>query len=762
MIPVAFCYPVALAALFLLTVAGWIGCRAADARPAVVFFDNLHWTAGFATAALLAWCAVRRTPEPSPVVRWAAIGLTILTAGQIIWDIQVRANWLPFPGPSDLLFLATGPAIAIGLWRSASARLDTQQKRTLALDSAMLLVGVLTASLLLFIPRQGSYGLLQLLVMAAYPIGLILPTSLALNLVLTLRARPGWRVLLLPIALTLFALTWVKWNLRFLTNTLVDGDWLNISFSAVAILIGVAASLYVLVPVNDKAWDRRCENILRVAPMLLVAVAAGAVVLAITLKDLPDYIDVVATLGGVITVILASIRQTYLLRERDRLLDAEEKLQRLANYDALTGLPNRALLVDRLEQTLALSRRQERVDGLVLFNIDRFKTLNDARGHDAGNAVLVEISRRLAGSLREGDTLSRVAGDEFAILQQDIGPSRDAASRNVLLTAEALLADLRRWFRIGQDDISLAASVGITLYPDSERDTPAEVLRRADNALHQAKSAGGGRIVFFDTSMGESAEQRYRVERELHRAISAGELRLYLQSQLDSDGHIVGAEALVRWQHPDRGLLPPADFIGIAEESDLIVGLGNWVLNEACHLMAQHHGTTHKLALSVNVSARQFRDPGFTTSVRQLLATHGVDPALLTMEITESLVIGDINEVIRKMSEVTALGVHFSIDDFGIGYSSLAYLKRLPIDEIKIDKTFVQDMLTDPDDEALVKTILSVARHMGLKVVAEGIETAEQAAFLRSLATVTYQGYLYGRPIPAAQWLQQWKAMPNP
>lgn len=736
---------------------GWVGVRVVESRSAIVFLDNLHWTAGYATGALFAWFAFIKGSRSSPVLRWTAIGLTSLTMGQIIWALQVTADWIPFPGPSDPFFLATGPLIAIGLWQVASARLDIQAKRTLALDTAMLLVGVLTASMLLFIPRQGGFTLLQILVMAAYPLGLMWPTSLALNLLLTLRARLNWRVLLLPLSLVVFAWHWVEWNLRFLANTLQNGDWLNIGFSVVAILIGVSASLYSTHTVNDKRWDRRCESVLRLLPMMMVVISAGAVVLASTIVALPRFGNLVVSIGAAITVVLASIRQTYLLRERDQLLDAEEAIQRLANFDVLTGLPNRTLLTDRLEQTLALSRRQARLDALILINIDRFKILNDARGHEVGDALLIAIGTRLAGSLREGDTLARLAADEFAILQQDLGTSREMASRRALATAETILAELRRAFRMGHEEITLTASIGITLCPEDDRDTSQEVLRRADNALHQAKSAGGGKIVFFETSMGESAEQRFRVERELHHALTAGELRLHLQSQIDTKGRIVGAEALVRWQHPDRGLLLPGEFIDIAEESDLIVDLGAWVLIETCRLMAQEIRANRCLRISVNLSPRQFRDPGFIQWIKQLLATSGVDPSHLTLEITEGVVIGDIDDVVSKMREIALLGVHFSIDDFGTGYSSLAYLKRLPIDEIKIDRTFVQDMLTDPDDAALVETIISVAKHMRLNVVAEGVETQAQADFLHSLAPVAHQGYLYGRPIAADPWIDHWR-----
>ncbi|MBU0752529.1 MAG: EAL domain-containing protein [Gammaproteobacteria bacterium] len=444
---------------------------------------------------------------------------------------------------------------------------------------------------------------------------------------------------------------------------------------------------------------------------------------------------------------------------------AEAQINRLEYFDALTGLPNRALLLDRLGLALAIAHRKGRLDGLILFNIDRFKNLNDACGHELGNALLIAVGGRLAKQLREGDTLAHLSGDEFAILLQDLGPHLDAASRRAMAVAEKFHADLRQPFRLGaNDEATLTASLGITLCPESDSDMPQDILRRADTALHRAKDAGGNQTAFFDVSMGESAAMRFRVERELRRAIPANELRLFLQPQVDRTGRLVGAECLVRWQHPERGLVPPAAFIPIAEESDLIIDLSAWVLAEACKLMVHEDLAGHPLRLSVNISPRHFRQPHFVSWLLDLLDASGADASQLTLEVTEGLVIDNINDVVAKMGELAARGIHFSLDDFGTGYSSLAYLKRLPINEVKIDKTFVQDAPTDPNDAALVEAILSVARHLHLEVVAEGVETAEQVAFLNERGHVIHQGYYFGRPEPAQAWIDRWHAgtVPRP
>jgi diguanylate cyclase (GGDEF)-like protein/PAS domain S-box-containing protein len=436
---------------------------------------------------------------------------------------------------------------------------------------------------------------------------------------------------------------------------------------------------------------------------------------------------------------------------------AQEEINRLAYYDVLTGLPNRALLVNRLEHSLVVSRRQKHLDALVLINLDRFKNINTARGYETGDKLLVALGGRLTRHLREGDTLARMSADEFAVLLPSQAGEREVAGRQVLGVIERLHEDMRRPFVFGDDEATLSVSAGIAFYPQGHDDCPQEVLRRADTALHRAKAAGGGRTAFFDAGMGELAERRFLIERDLREAVKNGQLRLYLQSQVDAKGALVGAEALVRWQHPVQGMLLPGQFVPVAEESDLIVDLGAWVLGKACGIMAREKAADCPLQLSVNISPRHFDRPGFVPWLKHLVDEIGVDPSCLTLEVTESLIIDNVDEVVEKMTALANHGFHFSIDDFGTGYSSLAYLKRMPLNELKIDKAFVQDAPNNPSDAALVETILSVATHLGLKVVAEGVETEEQARFLNERAEVIHQGYLYGRPEPSEVWISRWR-----
>jgi diguanylate cyclase (GGDEF)-like protein/PAS domain S-box-containing protein len=433
---------------------------------------------------------------------------------------------------------------------------------------------------------------------------------------------------------------------------------------------------------------------------------------------------------------------------------AEKQIHDLAFYDSLTGLPNRALLLDRLSMMLPIAQRQNRHDALLLVNIDRFKNVNDASGQSVGDELLKAVGARLSLLIREGDVLARLSGDEFAILLPDLSRQQHAAAHQAMHVAEKIHSGMREPLALGEESFSLTVSIGIALFPlHSEEDAALDILRRANTSLHRSKSAGGGQTTLFEHSMDETTKQRFQIERELRLAIPDGQLRLYLQPQMDASGKTVGAEALVRWQHPKRGLVPPGLFIPVAEESDLIIEVGQWVMTEVCKLLTHDSLQGRPYRIAVNISPRQFRQSDFVDWVKNSLAATGAEPTHLTIEVTEGVVIDNVGSVIAKMNELAVTGIHFSLDDFGTGYSSLAYLKRLPIHELKIDKTFVQDAPTDPGDAALIETILAVAKHMHLKVVAEGVETQQQADFLNQRGEVIHQGYLFSRPEPAEKVL---------
>lgn len=451
------------------------------------------------------------------------------------------------------------------------------------------------------------------------------------------------------------------------------------------------------------------------------------------------------------TALVCLLFQDYEEKEQSRL-----NLHRLAYFDGLTGLPNRLFLYERLQDKLVQCVGTSQVGVLVLVHVDRFSRLNDARGHVFGDKLLVQMSERLTAVLGDRGALARMSGSEFLVLPHEIYDTRSLAETGSKVLVEKIQGALAPDFNIDGIKVLVVASIGVAYFPLSDTDTAGEVLRRADTAMHRAKAAGGNQVTVYEASMSTFAERQFHLERELRQAIPAGQLLVYLQPQVDTIGKLVGAEALVRWQHPELGLVSPASFIPLAEESDLIADLGICVLRQVCTYIATgRFPDSPGFRVSVNISPRHFHQRSFVASIKSILAETGVDPRKLTFEVTESLLIRDVDDVISKMQQLSALGLHFSLDDFGTGYASLTYVKHLPIHELKIDKVFVHDAPVDPDSAALVESILAVARHMHLNVVAEGVETPEQAEFLKARGDVIYQGYLFGRPEPADAWFER-------
>jgi diguanylate cyclase (GGDEF)-like protein/PAS domain S-box-containing protein len=433
---------------------------------------------------------------------------------------------------------------------------------------------------------------------------------------------------------------------------------------------------------------------------------------------------------------------------------AEETIAHLAYHDQLTTLPNRALFLDRLGQALAACRRQKRYGAVMFVDLDQFKRINDVHGHTIGDSVLKDVAQRLRHYLRQDDTVARFGGDEFVILLPELSSEQEPAATLALSVAEKIRAALEQPIRIDGQDYLATASIGVSLFP-KQGETVDDLIREADIAMYRAKDSGRNALMFFEHTMQEHIAERYALERDLRDAVKNGALALFLQSQVNAGGDVIGAEALVRWQHPTRGLVAPAAFIPLAEETGLIIPIGEWVLRETCRLLVRLNESGLSLRLAVNVSPRQFRQANFVTRVREILSETGADPLYLTLEITENLLVEQASEVVSRMLELSDLGIRFAIDDFGTGYSSLAYLKRLPLNELKIDKSFVQDVPYDLNDVALVETILAMARHLRFEVLAEGVETRSQLEFLTAHGCRLFQGYHFHRPQPAEDWLAQ-------
>lgn len=435
---------------------------------------------------------------------------------------------------------------------------------------------------------------------------------------------------------------------------------------------------------------------------------------------------------------------------------AQQTIQQMAFYDALTGLPNRRFLMEKLQQASASSKRYRHHNALLFIDLDNFKLINDSLGHAQGDILLQQVGNRISACLRETDVLARLGGDEFVVLLQNTERDATRMATHAEIVGEKIRSVLNQPTRLNNNEYQVSASIGIALLDaQSEMDTEA-LLQQADTAMFQAKAGGRNMIRFFDPEMSNMVQARSKLENELRSAVSLEQFTLYYQPQVDRFGDLVGAEALVRWFHPERGMVSPAEFIPLAEETGLILPLGLWVMEDACTQLARWAaipGMDH-LSLAVNVSARQFRQKSFVADIFAVLARTGARASHLKLELTEGLLLENIEETIDKMTVLQQSGVSFSLDDFGTGYSSLSYLKRLPLNQLKIDQSFVRDILLDPNDAAISKMVITLAGTLGLQVIAEGVEISAQRDFLASQGCNYYQGYLFGRPMPRSEFEQ--------
>jgi diguanylate cyclase (GGDEF)-like protein/PAS domain S-box-containing protein len=430
---------------------------------------------------------------------------------------------------------------------------------------------------------------------------------------------------------------------------------------------------------------------------------------------------------------------------------AEKKIERLAFYDPLTMLPNRRLLLDRLQHALLTAERTGYSGALLFIDLDNFKSLNDTLGHDMGDKLLQQVAHRIESCVRKNNTVSRLGGDEFVVMLENLSTNAVEAANQAEVVAQQILDAFHESFKLNNHDYRSTPSIGVALFfsgMDKQEKSVDELLKRADMAMYQAKAAGRNTVRFFDPDTQHAITARVALENDLRQGVRRREFRLQYQPLTDSAGRIVGTEALVRWQHPRQGLVAPSRFIPLAEETGIILELGNWVLETACRQLVQwaERPETAHLKMSVNVSPRQFRDADFVPQVIAILRRTGADPHLLKLELTESMLVENVETTIDKMSALRAIGVSFALDDFGTGYSSLTYLKRLPLDQIKIDQSFVRDVLTDANDAAIARTIVALGQTFGLEVVAEGVETESQRDFLANNGCHAYQGFFFSQP----------------
>ncbi|MBP1206249.1 diguanylate cyclase (GGDEF)-like protein [Duganella sp. 1411] len=549
-----------------------------------------------------------------------------------------------------------------------------------------------------------------------------------------------------------------------------------INFLAVAFVVGVGLLLKVG-PVSQiylMAVPVLAALLLGLRPAIWTLLLAGLAVMVlgfdenakVHIEGMPDHAFLKSAIislnfmfmTAVLTLSCAVLLQ-QLARSFDELRASADSLERLAFFDVLTGLPNRRLLMDRIETLLASSARSATFSAVMFIDLDRFKTINDARGHAIGDALLRMAAERLSQLVRKADTVARIGGDDFVVVLAHLGDDLESATRAARTVADKVRLDIGREFEIEGQLYALTASTGVTMLPKSrpatQQQNAHDLLREADTAMYRVKAEGRNGIAFFEAAMQTAVEQRLSMERDLAAALAAGDLRMHVQPQVDRDGRAIGGELLMRWPLADGTMVAPSVFIPVAEESGLIVALGAWALRQACEAVLLLERAGLPMPLSVNVSPSQFRQPDFVALVRRTLADTGAPAGRLILEVTEGLLIDKLDDTVERMRQLAELGLRFSIDDFGTGYSSLAYLKKMPLYELKIDRGFIVDAPDDGSSAALVQSILAMAGHLGLHVVAEGVETRAQADFLIGHGCPCLQGYLYARPMPLAALIDQ-------
>lgn len=626
-------------------------------------------------------------------------------------------------------------------------------------------------------------GLVRI-VYSAVPLTLIavLANSVILSVV-------QWSVISHSTILTWFAVTnslsLLRLGLYFRFRRLDDEDEIPAFWTHVALVVSIASGLtwgavaVWMFPDNDFVHQvfiafvtaGMCAGaVTTLSPMLS---SVYAFILCAMLPIIVRFFQVgtdinyaMATMAVLFTVMMLStsrrlnltIRESLLLRH-ERVV-AKETIQYQAYYDSLTDLPNRRLLIERLDQEIARSIRHGHIGAVLFLDLDHFKTINDSLGHAVGDKLLQEVARRIRRRLRAEDTAARLGGDEFVILLSEVGDTPVDVMDNVMKLADTILRLLEQPLQIDGQELHITGSMGIAIFPLSEANSD-QLLQKSDVAMYEAKQAGRNAVRIFQPEMQRTVDERTATEKGLRRALAEDELELYFQPQVDEEDNILGLEALLRWNHPAKGVIAPNEFMPIAESTALVLQIGDWVLNTACKHLSEINADG-ELTMSINISPRQFGEPEFVDKVKKAIAGNGVNPENVQLEITEGTLIKNIETAIVKMQRLKAIGVGFSIDDFGTGYSSLSYLKRLPVDILKIDKSFVLDIDEDENDAVIVETIIAMAKHIEVDVVAEGVENAKILDHLKSRGCRKFQGFHFAKPMPINKLIDRYPQLRRP
>lgn len=719
-------------------------------------FDNLKWTISSGAATYFAWMGVHHANQNQREYRqWFLVGVASYFFGQILWDFQIAFHWNPFPAISDLFYMLLGPCCLIGILKALNANLDKVKKTAVILDISMITISVIAVTLSIYLSRELTGTLLQKVFLVTYPIGLLSAASVALLIHPFLRLKPSWPMVIFCVGLLIEGIIWMQWNVYTLKGQHEAGSLLNHMFSVSDLLIGLGAMGWTVHISHHSRLNHVYHQIQRAIP--LVAMIAGVLTIAMiffeTIVPIVRYIALCASLA---IIVLAVIRQSLLLADSERLIEADklmieanQRYEYLANHDMLTGLPNRMLFEARLAQAIDSATIGKYALALVYIDIDRFKTVNDSLGHVIGDSLLVEIVKRLNARLKLENTFARFGGDEFAVIVERVDDKGvvEAIAQEVtdLLAKPFLINDTQ--------EIIVGASLGISLFPIDAKDA-VQLVRNADSAMYHAKENGRNHYEFYTSDLTIRANERLLLESQLRLAIQKSQFVLHYQpvveySLSDNQTKVEAVEALIRWNRQPSEMVMPNEFIRCAEEIGFILPIDRWVLSTACQQLAEWDAQgLSKINISVNISPNQFHDVTFLESLQLILEKSGIAPERLTLEITEGAIMEQEEHAVETLRAIKAIGVRISIDDFGTGHSSLAKLKRLPLDELKVDRAFVGDIPKNKDDRLIASTIVAMAKALSLQVVVEGVETSEQLAFFAKAKCDRYQGYYFSKPVP--------------
>jgi len=720
-----------------------------------LWLDNVHWMSTISACLMLALLGYfRANPAHRACKGWFVIGAIAYFTGGVLWIFQVLTHQTAFPAQSDIFYPLLGPCLIIGFITALRSQLSRSKTWAFTIDAASFSIAILGYVLISYLPQSADVSLLQLAVLTAYPASML--SAALVSLLLIPYLRPAWMMpwLLLSAGLALLGICWMQWNLNALNHSPQTSLWINYGFSVADLLIGSGLYGWQVRIAKKTAFHRQCRRLRSWIPVIAVVFSISTLLLIWWQSGPHPYAYHIA-IGSVTSILIFSaVRQSILLRESEKLLRAEKRLAekemeylQLSRSDPLTRLPNRLAMLNLLEHAIINAANDSGMVALLMVDLKHFQSINDSFGHRTGDLFLLEVAQRLQYITNECGELGRVHGDKFALIV-----TRHKTDAELVHLAHNLCKIVHKPVLAEGHELILDACIGISLYPRDASNAD-QLARNANTALAHAKRSTQHLFLFYCKEQTKLAQNRFRLDVQLRKAIKKQEFFLQFQPIFNlnqqAQPRIANIEALIRWRNNKGDIISPAEFIPYAEQSGLILHIGEWVISEAFrHLSVLMQQSGQTVGLSINISPRQFRDHSLPLRIGQLLQQYAIPPALITLEITESAVFEHEEQALEILKQLKELGVRVSLDDFGVGNSSLFKLKHLPIDELKIDRAFMVDVPDSTADSEIVSTIVKTAGILGISVVVEGIETQAQLDFLRDTGCDCIQGFLLGRPMP--------------